>query len=427
MFLNIINKFKFSLILFSLILYFFGFYIREISNGAGHLDGHGIWILINDLKKNFYITLLNYLNYEAGSFPFYHIIQKIFNPWIEKKTTYFLSNTIFNLCVPLIFIYFLKKKIRINTLNCTLISSIFLLSPWFRSSSFWGQTENLALIFLIPSCFYFSEILYSKNDLKKNIYLCIWVSLTIYTRQQFIFLPIFHVFISVYNYKNWKNIIYITILYFIFSVPGSYVLYLWGFFSDIKNSTSNANYISFKFIFNNIPIISSIIFFYILPILLTNIKYIFNKYFNLKNFLIFFFILLFKYFLFSNFNYPTMGGGFVIKICKIILNNNIMPLIFCSSMMFLILIEIFRSKNYHLFFILFLIYIIIGLCNFIYQEWFDPSFIVFIFIFLSNKLIIRLNIISLKNIFIFYFYELIILIVAIIYYHNFLKIPLFTF
>lgn len=220
MFLNININFKLGLILFSLILYFFGFYIREISNGAGHLDGYGIWILVNDFKKNFFLTLSNYLAYDAGSFPFYHITQKILNPWTEKKITYFLSNTIFNLSVPLVFIYFLKKKIKISFINSLLLSSIFLLSPWFRSSSFWGQTENFALIFFIPSCYYLSEIIYSKNNLKNNICLCIWISLTIYARQQFIFLPLFHGFILIYHYKNWRNIICITLIYLILSMPG---------------------------------------------------------------------------------------------------------------------------------------------------------------------------------------------------------------
>jgi len=426
MFLNINRNFKIGLILFSLISYFFGFYIREISNGAGQLDGHGIWILINNFKKNFFFTLSNYLDYDAGSFPFYHIAQKLLNPWTEEKIAYFFSNTIFNLCVPIVFIYFLKKKIKINYVNSALISSIFLLSPWFRSSSFWGQTENFALIFLIPSCYYLSEIIYSKNNLKNNIYLCICISLTIYARQQFIFLPLLHGFILIYNYKNLKNIICIALIYLIFSIPGIYTLYLWGFFSDIKNSTSNANYISYKFIFRNIPVISSIIIFYIFPILITNFKYIYNKYFNLKTLFIFSLILSLQYFLFINFNYPIMGGGFVVKFCKLVFNNNITPLLFCSSIFFLVLIEIIKSKNYYLFLILFFIYIVIGLCDFLYQEWFDPSFLVFIYMFLSSKIIIKLNLISLKNIIIFYFYECITLLISIIYYHKILKISFFT-
>lgn len=202
-------------------------------------------------------------------------------------------------------------------------------------------------------------------------------------------------------------------------------MYLWGFFSNIKNSTSNANYINYKFILGNIPVISSIIFFYVFPILITNFKYIYDKYFNLKKLLIFSLILSLKYFLFIDFHYPIMGGGFVVKFCKLVFNNNIAPLIFCSSIFFLILIEIIRSKNFYLFFILFLIYIIIGLCGFLYQEWFDPAFLIFVYIFLSIKIITKLNIISSKNIVIFYFYELIVLLIALIYYHKILKIPFF--
>ena len=46
------NKLGFLIILLILLSYFFGFYIREISNGAGHIDlEHHIWLVISDLKK----------------------------------------------------------------------------------------------------------------------------------------------------------------------------------------------------------------------------------------------------------------------------------------------------------------------------------------------------------------------------------------
>ena len=72
------NKLGFLLILLILLSYFLGFYIREISNGAGHIDlEHHIWLVLSDLKKDYFQTILNYQNngYGEATFPFFHSFQ----------------------------------------------------------------------------------------------------------------------------------------------------------------------------------------------------------------------------------------------------------------------------------------------------------------------------------------------------------------
>ena len=87
------NEFNYILIFFILLNYFLGFFIREISNGAGHLDLElHIWIIINDLKENYYETIKNYLSYSEATFPFFHSFQSIFNP-ADKNYVYCLNNT----------------------------------------------------------------------------------------------------------------------------------------------------------------------------------------------------------------------------------------------------------------------------------------------------------------------------------------------
>ena len=55
------NQLFLLIISFCLSAYFLGFYVREISNGAGHTDfQYHIWLLINDFDKNFSDTLKNY-------------------------------------------------------------------------------------------------------------------------------------------------------------------------------------------------------------------------------------------------------------------------------------------------------------------------------------------------------------------------------
>ena len=49
------NKLSFLFVLLILLSYFLGFYVREISNGAGHNDlEHHIWLVINDLKQDYF-------------------------------------------------------------------------------------------------------------------------------------------------------------------------------------------------------------------------------------------------------------------------------------------------------------------------------------------------------------------------------------
>jgi len=49
------NELNYFLIFLILLNYFFGFFIREISNGAGHIDLElHIWIVINDLRENYF-------------------------------------------------------------------------------------------------------------------------------------------------------------------------------------------------------------------------------------------------------------------------------------------------------------------------------------------------------------------------------------
>ena len=133
------NFYYYLIITFILFLYFFGFYFREISNGAGHTDlQFHIWLLVNDFEKDISNTLKNYLSYKEATFPFFHLFQALINPYKTKVIYYCLSNTIFNLLILFVFFYFLKKKeiFKQNENNLLILTVlIVLLSPWFRSSA----------------------------------------------------------------------------------------------------------------------------------------------------------------------------------------------------------------------------------------------------------------------------------------------------
>ena len=219
------------------------------------------------------------------------------------------------------------------------MSFIFLLSPWFRSSSYWGMTENFAFFFLIPSLYYLDLLIKNKVSFYQNLLLTFLISLTLYARQQFIFLSIYHIIILLIN-NDKKNLFFSTLFYFLLSIPGFYTLFLWGVFNDLSQTTSASDNLDIKNIFFNIPKISSLLFFYSLPIILVNFSK-FLKILKLKKFMILFSIFLItKLILFNDLEYPNKGGGYIVKFTQIFLSNDPYLLVFISSLLFAFILTV---------------------------------------------------------------------------------------
>ena len=420
------NKFNYILTLFILLNYFLGFFIREISNGAGHLDlEFHIWVIITDLRENYYETIKNYLNYSEATFPFFHSFQSIFNP-ADKNYVYCLNNTILNLFIVFIFCQFLKlKKINFeNNFLIILIPFIILLSPWFRSSSYWGMTENFAFFFLIPSLYFLDLLIKKKISFKQNLFLTALISLTLYARQQYLFIAVFHILMLIIN-NNKKDLISTLFIYLILSIPGFYTLFLWGVFGDLSNTTSASANLDVKNIFLNIPKISSIFFFYLFPLLLINYSK-FLKIFLTKKFIIIFTIIFFiKLILFNDIDYPDKGGGYIVKFTQFFLFNDPKVLIFISSVFFTFIISIIKSNNFKYFLILPLMYLNFGFTEFLYQEWFDPLYLFIFYILLSKNHISYLRLNKEITIKILFIWEFVIFLIAFFYYHKIKDLPLF--
>ena len=419
---------KLSLILIFLLLssYFLGFYFREITNGAGHIDlEYHIWIIVNDLRKDYFETIKNYQSYKEATFPFFHSFQSFFNP-ADRNILYCLNNSIFNLFILLIFYQFLKLKeieFEKNFLKI-LIPFILLLSPWFRSTSFWGMTENFAFFFLIPSLYFLNLLIQKKISFKNNLILTVLISLTLYARQQFLFLAVFHILILLLN-NNKKELIFTIAVYSLLSLPGFYVLSTWGVFKDISQVTSASDGLSLENILLNVPKISSLLFFYSIPIVLINFSQFLKIFFSKKCLLIFILVLFIKYLLFNDIDYPFKSGGYIVKFNYFFLNNDPKLLILISSAFFAYIISIIKSNNYKYFLILPLIYLNYGFVNSVYQEWFDPLYILMYYIFFSKDHIVNLRLNKNRTITFLFIWEFVILMIAYVYYHGIKKIPLF--
>ena len=417
---------SYFLILLVLLSYFFGFYIREISNGAGHVDLElHIWLIINDLRQDYFETIRNYHSYSEPTFPFFHTFQSFLNP-ATTSIFYCLNNTIFNLIIIFIFYKFLKlKKIEFdNNFLIILVPYVILLSPWFRSSSYWGMTENFPFFFLIPSLYFLNLLIINKISFNENLVLTILISLTLYARQQYLFLAVYHLLILLLN-NDKKKLIYSIIFYSILSIPGFYILSTWGAFNDLSQTTSASNNLSIQNIFFNIPKISSLLFFYSIPVIFLNFMQFSKIFFQKKCLSIFIIILVLKLIVFHDINYPIKGGGYVVKFNQIFFDNDPKFLILISSAFFAFIISIVSLNNYKYFLILPLIYLNFGFITFLYQEWFDPLYIFIYYIFLSNDHILYLRLNKNSTIKFLFVWEFAILIIALIYYHLVKDIPLF--
>ena len=131
------------------------------------------------------------------------------------------------------------------------------------------MTENFAFFFLIPSLYFLNLLIKKRISLNENLLLTLLISLTLYARQQYLFLAVFHIIILLIN-NDKRNLIFSIIFYSFLSIPGFYTLNLWGVFDDFTQATSASSNLDLKNIFLNIPKISSLLFFYFLPLILAN-------------------------------------------------------------------------------------------------------------------------------------------------------------
>ena len=100
------------------------------------------------------------------------------------------------------------------------------------------MTENFAFIFLIPSLYFLNLLIKKEITFYENLFLTILISLTLYARQQYLFLAVFHILVLLLN-NDKKEFIFTIFIYSILSIPGFFVLYTWGAFDDLSQTTTN--------------------------------------------------------------------------------------------------------------------------------------------------------------------------------------------
>jgi hypothetical protein len=374
------------------------------------------WGNVQLFINNSIVDVLGDERYESSRTPLYLIINKynIFASTIEGlRFSYF----IFSLFIPISFFFLLKKIYK----NCDLkilffISLIPLLSPYFRSSAFWANQENLAIFFVIISLIFFTEA--SKQINKKNLtsssLASLFSFLAFYSDQKMVFLVM-----SVYFYfilKNNLNFFFkFSLINLIFFIPALYLFYIWGNIVPVESQFRlSTNLEGLNILISNIGI-------YTLPIILVlGIKkelknYLKLSFLNLSILVIFSLLLL--YFL------PTKpefeGNGIIFKLLSVISVKFLISFTFIKFIYFFIniiflyfLLILFEKKVENIIFLIIFL-LIFSLTSFTYQSYVDPLF--FILIFGYFKIKNNNNLIKIELVYFFFIFYFLMLISSILF------------
>jgi hypothetical protein len=408
------NKISITIFLLIILSFFLGFFLRENSGGGGPQDLEHEWKNYNLLKENF----LNFLNsnYEASRFPLFHYINILINPYVLNKENFIFYLFLYSFLVPILFFFSIKLNFKyLSNYKIYLIISIIFLSPYFRTSSFWGLQENLAYIFFLSSLICYQ----SSIKIVKRYLTIIFAFLSFYSDQKFLIVPIlyFLLFFS-FNKKiiyNLKKNIKLIILYIFLVIPSLLIFYKWGSISGPAGNNTELR-------LDNLLFFIHILAIYLIPVIFLQrnvLKKIF-KILEIQNlFIIVFFIII--YFFIKNFFFvdsQVVGGGWLYKIFIFLKKKSLFfadvfyffgsLFSFCILLIYLNIIKLDLIKSFILVY-----YGILSISiNTIFQEYFDPILNLMIIFYLSKNFFLNLKF---ANLIIINFYYLIFLFLTILY------------
>ena len=427
---NLYRITSYFLIILAICSYFLGFYMGENSAGAGGYDGDfkKIWNNIKIFLENDLETSIQHSDYNDSRAPTPYIFHEIFNPFVKSEISFRRSVFAVSTILPVLFYLCLRKKFKKEkNLVLILLSSTILLSPYFRTSAYWGLGENYGLIFLLLT-YLTSDILDKPiEELRFKIYLklitvILFSSLCFYFDQKLIIIPLI-CFFKIFFSKNSNKIkLYSLFCYSLFSLPYIYFMTLWG--SLIPTGAAVARDVGEELFLDQVGFALTIIAFYLLPILLFKGEklsiLIKNLLTNKINYFLFIFFILYLIYLvlFSYLNLNILGKGIVFKVSLILFEDYFHRLIFIyiSFLISMFIILIYCNGILKDLYILGYFLLLSVLLFPIFQEYFDPLILLLVFTFFSTKIYINY-----KNSITLYLYLSILLISANIYYSKLLN------
>ena len=341
------KNFKFLLLLFFYITIIISFYLGEDSTGGAFLDYQNQSKVINEFLKDFTYAFLNYdqLPYTTRHSPVLLILISFLKKLQLNDEIIRLIYLHLNLLLPLYFFKSLEIKLKnIDKNYLLLLTCIIFLSPTFRSLSVWPDSRIFGLTLFAISVFYFLKFINEKS-LKYVFLNVLFCALSAYVSPNFAIFAFFFSFVFIRHYGlfsyKWISILIMNLLLALPAIYYVFFLKIYFFYAKATVDLSGEDVLFFNF-YNQILITSSIIFFYLIPFLITNIIKI-----NIKeNRLIIFVISIFITLICINFfNYEInfTGGGIIFQASNYLFGNNLFFYLFSFISIFTILILLFRN------------------------------------------------------------------------------------
>tara|TARA_B100000029_G_scaffold509528_1_gene598957 strand:- start:2710 stop:3963 length:1254 start_codon:yes stop_codon:yes gene_type:complete len=381
-----------------------GFYLNEdASAGGASADFYETWGHVLALKENLFIDGTEW----SMHFPLHHIILSRLNFLIEDRYLLRLFFCIISISVP--FLFYLNLKLKFSNIDKNILwflASLILLLPSFRYSAIWANDHITGFIFFLLSTLFFLKWEKEKNYEILNlniIFQVIFLALAVYCRQYYALLFLYFMIIFFQKLK-FNSFIKISIFVLFLALPGIWMSY--------RQPVLLYTIYSFKY-YNGLIIIPSIISFYLIPIvacLFLNNKIQLNE--RKKSLFIgTIFFTLFVLILSIPFDYNYLiGGGFFTKLSFLIFNNKLLLYITAIiGFVFLTYLSLENKNNLILFLLL-----LFGLNgSYIFQKYFEPTFLILFFLIIISKLPLEF-LKNYRNLFYLYIYTFIYLISAII-------------
>ena len=391
----ITDKKTFIVFLLSLSLFVIGFIFNEDSSGGGKLDFE-LHEWGNYLKfKSGIIDSLTSIEYESSRMPLF-LILNAFNPFDTNQYLYRLSNFVFNFLILLVFYISVRTFKKFNLDDAILLTSILMLSPYFRTSSYWAHQENLPFLFLFLSVLFFNiaklDIVEKKNYFFKVFILAALCSLSFYSDQKFIFVSLSFFLILINVRKNIFHQLRIFLLFFITSIPALYLFYIWKGILPVESQ------FRLGFYYENLSYSLSIIIFYFLPLLIHSIRNISlnNLLLDKKNYLFFLFLFIINILFIPDFD-DTWGNGIISKVFYFLKNDFHLNLLLLKIIYFLyiqlgsIFVFIILKKNIKNLLPILILILVSLIVEKTYNEYFDPLIFVLIFFYFTFEKHISIN------------------------------------
>lgn len=389
-----INLSKKLIYLYIALLYFsihIGFFFDEDFIGGAKADFITYKNWINLFLTDFNYYFFNYDELDERHSPiiifYFTILNKL---GISEEIIRYVH---INISFLIFFAFFQCLKLKYKKFNKSILilfASLVFFSPTLRALSIWPDSRIYGLFFFVLSIYYFLK--FEENKKLLNAYLnIITLAIASYISPNFSVFSIFFFYKFFLYYQFNYKLLEIIILNIFLAIPAFYYLFYLDIMFLFEGGTPGDQTLQGKipnrFNFaNKILLISTIIFFYLIPFLITGIVKI--KKITFKDYLIASIILIPCVLLF---NYmPTYtGGGIFFHISYKILNTNIfLYLIFYLSL--LIILKICTKNITNIVIISLLLLSNIQLT--VYHKYYDPLLLIlFLTIFDFKNFSLNIN------------------------------------